>query len=186
MRVLIAFSAFLFASFPAFADINIAGQLRDAIDAGRFRLDAQLILPFAGAESARPHYELLIRMIDDEGHTIGPDRFMSAAQRYQLMPAIDRWVLSKTIEMLKPHAELLAGRSIAFAINFSGQSLSDEAFPDFLDALILCGIGKLGASCQSEGGRVAHRALTVFTRLTERPRQGPPLEAQPNSPLDCV
>ena len=115
-----------------FADINIASQLRDAIDAGRFRLDAQLILPFAGAESARPHYELLIRMIDDEGHTIGPDRFMSAAQRYQLMPAIDRWVLTKTIEMLHPHAELLAGKSIAFAINFSGQSLSDESFPDFL------------------------------------------------------
>jgi diguanylate cyclase (GGDEF)-like protein len=115
-----------------FADINIASQLREAIDAGRFRLDAQLILPFAGAESARPHYELLIRMIDDEGHTIGPDRFMSAAQRYQLMPAIDRWVLTKTIEMLQPHAELLAGMSIAFAINFSGQSLNDESFPDFL------------------------------------------------------
>ena len=115
-----------------FADINIASQLRDAIDAGRFRLDAQLILPFAGAESARPHYELLIRMIDDEGHTVGPDRFMSAAQRYQLMPAIDRWVLTKTIEMLQPHAELLAGKSIAFAINFSGQSLNDDSFPDFL------------------------------------------------------
>ena len=115
-----------------FADINIASQLRDAIDSGRFRLDAQLILPFAGAESARPHYELLIRMIDDEGHTIGPDRFMSAALRYQLMPAIDRWVLTKTIEMLQPHAELLGGKSISFAINFSGQSLNDETFPDFL------------------------------------------------------
>ena len=115
-----------------FADINIASQLRDAIDAGRFRLDAQLILPFAGAESARPHYELLLRMIDDDGHTIGPDRFMSAAQRYQLMPAIDRWVITKTIEMLQPHSELLAGKSIAFAINFSGQSLNDESFPDFL------------------------------------------------------
>jgi diguanylate cyclase (GGDEF)-like protein len=115
-----------------FADINIASQLREAIDAGRFRLDAQLILPFAGAESARPHYELLIRMIDDDGHTIGPDRFMSAALRYQLMPAIDRWVLTKTIEMLQPHAELLASKSLAFAINFSGQSLNDESFPDFL------------------------------------------------------
>ena len=115
-----------------FADINIAGRLREAIDAGRFRLDAQLILPFAGAESARPHYELLIRMIDDDGKTIGPDRFMSAAQRYQLMPAIDRWVLMKTIEMLQPHAALLASKTLAFAINFSGQSLNDEAFPDFL------------------------------------------------------
>jgi diguanylate cyclase (GGDEF)-like protein len=115
-----------------FADINIASQLRDAIDSGRFRLDAQLILPFAGAERARPHYELLIRMIDDEGRTIGPDRFMSAALRYQLMPAIDRWVLTRTLELLQPHAELLAGKSISFAINFSGQSLNDESFADFL------------------------------------------------------
>ena len=115
-----------------FTDINVAGQLHEAIDAGRFRLDAQLILPFAGAESARPHYELLIRMIDDEGRTIGPDRFMSAAQRYQLMPAIDRWVLNKTIEMLEPQEALLSNKSIAFAINFSGQSLNDESFPEFL------------------------------------------------------
>jgi diguanylate cyclase (GGDEF)-like protein len=121
-----------------FADINIAGQLRDAIDAGRFRLDAQLILPFAGAESARPHYELLIRMIDDDGHTLGPDRFMSAAQRYQLMPAIDRWVLNRTIEMLQPHAGLLAGKALAFAINFSGQSLNDDEFPDFLLERVAC------------------------------------------------
>ena len=121
-----------------FADINIAGQLRDAIDAGRFRLDAQLILPFGGVESARPHYELLIRMIDDDGHTLGPDRFMSAAQRYQLMPAIDRWVLNKAIEMLQPHAELLGGKALSFAVNFSGQSLNDDEFPAFLLERVAC------------------------------------------------
>jgi len=115
-----------------FADINIAAQLREAIDAGRFRLDAQLILPFAGSENARPHYELLLRMIDDEGKTRGPDRFMSAANRYQLMPVIDRWVIDKAIELLKPHAQLLAGKAVSFAINFSGQSLNDETFPDLL------------------------------------------------------
>jgi diguanylate cyclase (GGDEF)-like protein len=121
-----------------FADINIAGRLRAALDAGRFRLDSQLILPFAGAERARPHYELLIRMVDDDGQSVGPDRFMSAALRYQLMPAIDRWVLDKTIEMLQPHAELLAGKTLAFAINFSGQSLSDAAFPDYLLQQVAC------------------------------------------------
>jgi EAL domain-containing protein (putative c-di-GMP-specific phosphodiesterase class I) len=112
--------------------------LRAALDAGRFRLDSQLILPFAGAERARPHYELLIRMIDDDGQTVGPDRFMSAAQRYQLMPAIDRWVLDKTIAMLQPHAELLAGKTLSFAINFSGQSLNDAAFPDYLLQQVAC------------------------------------------------
>ncbi len=115
-----------------FDDINIAGQLREAIDAGRLRLDAQLILPFAAADSPRPHFELLLRMVDEDGRTVGPDRFLSAANRYQLMPEIDRWVINKAIELLKPQAALLAGRSISFAINFSGQSLNDEDFTDFL------------------------------------------------------
>ena len=115
-----------------FDDINIAAHLRDAITAGRLRLDAQLILPFASGQHAKPHYELLLRMIGEDGGTVGPDRFLSAAHRYQLMPAIDRWVIDKAIEQLKPHAALLAKGSVAFAINFSGQSLSDEEFSDFL------------------------------------------------------
>ena len=78
-----------------FADINIAGQLREAIAAGRLRLDAQLILPFAGAESARPHYELLLRMIDEDGKTVGPGPLPLRRQRYQLMPHIDRWVVNQ-------------------------------------------------------------------------------------------
>ena len=115
-----------------FADINIAGQLRAAIDAGRLVLYSQLILPFACAENPRPHFEILLRMHDEDGRTIGPDRFLSAANRYQLMPEIDRWVITKAIELLRPQAELLSGRAVTFAINFSGQSLNDEEFVDFL------------------------------------------------------
>jgi diguanylate cyclase (GGDEF)-like protein len=120
-----------------FDDINIGTKLREAIEAGRLRLDAQLILPFnAGSEQNKPHYELLLRMIGEKGETIGPDRFLSAANRYQLMPAIDRWVVDKTIELLKPHVELLQSSNFVFAINFSGQSLSDEEFSDFLASRI--------------------------------------------------
>lgn len=115
-----------------FDDINIAARLRDAITASRLRLDAQLILPFASGQHSKPHYELLLRMIGEDGGTVGPDRFLSAANRYQLMPAIDRWVIDNAIEQLKPHAELLDNGSVSFAINFSGQSLSDEEFSDFL------------------------------------------------------
>ena len=115
-----------------FADINIAGQLRTAIDAGRLQLYSQLIVPFACAENPRPHFELLLRMLDEDGRTIGPDRFLSAANRYQMMPEIDRWVINQAIELLKPQAQLLAGHTVAFAINFSGQSLNDEGFVDFL------------------------------------------------------
>ena len=114
------------------ADIGIATQLREAIDAGRLHLAAQLILPFAAAESARPHFELLLRMTDAGGKTVGPDSFLSAATRYQLMPVIDRWVVNHVIEALQPRAGVLEGKALGFSINFSGQSLNDDAFSDML------------------------------------------------------
>jgi EAL domain-containing protein (putative c-di-GMP-specific phosphodiesterase class I) len=80
-------------------------------------------------------------MISPDGKTVGPDRFMSAAVRYQLMPVIDRWVVEKTIASLKPHAALLANRPLGFAINCSGQSLSDDDFHDFIsEALVTSGL----------------------------------------------
>jgi diguanylate cyclase (GGDEF)-like protein len=116
-----------------FTDITTAGELREAIASNRFRLDAQLIQPLAEASASHPpHFELLLRMIGMNGETVGPDRFLSAARRYQLMPAIDRWVVSQAIEMLKPHAAQLAHRPVVFSINFSGQSLGDDEFADFL------------------------------------------------------
>ncbi|MBV8343334.1 MAG: EAL domain-containing protein, partial [Gammaproteobacteria bacterium] len=115
-----------------FADIGMAGRLHEAIAAGRLHLYAQLILPLATAASARPHYELLLRMTDEEGKTVGPDSFMSAAMRYQLMPVIDRWVINHVIEALKPRATILEGKALGFAINFSGQSLSDDDVCDML------------------------------------------------------
>jgi diguanylate cyclase (GGDEF)-like protein len=115
-----------------FADINIAGRLHDAISAGRFRLDAQLILPFGRSTHLKPHYELLVRMLDEDGTAAGPDSFMSAAVRYQLMQSIDRWVIETAIGRFKAHAETFSGVPLSFAINFSGQSLNDESFGEFL------------------------------------------------------
>ncbi|MBS0580340.1 MAG: bifunctional diguanylate cyclase/phosphodiesterase [Proteobacteria bacterium] len=115
-----------------FADIGISEQLRDAIEHGRLHLYAQLILPFASAETARPHYELLLRMRDEKGQNVGPDSFLSAATRYQLMPVIDRWVVNHVIDALQPRAGVLEGRALGFCVNFSGQSLNDDSFGDML------------------------------------------------------
>jgi diguanylate cyclase (GGDEF)-like protein len=155
-----------------FTDINIAGRLREAIAEDRLRLEAQLITPLSAAgPHARPHYELLLRMIDEDGHTLGPDRFLSAANRYQLMPTIDRWVIEKAIELLKPHAELLSGHAVSFAINFSGQSLNDDDFGDFL----LSRIGGSGIDPSTfcfeltENATIANiaRAETIMRRLRQ-------------------
>jgi len=115
-----------------FTDINVATDVRAALAENRLRLEAQMILPFVDGPHAKPHYELLLRMLDPEGNTIGPDRFLSAALRYQMMPTIDRWVISTVIELLRPRRELLSNAPVVFTINFSGQSLTDEEFPDYV------------------------------------------------------
>jgi diguanylate cyclase (GGDEF)-like protein len=115
-----------------YEDVNIAPMLRAAISENRLRLDAQLIAPMGGSGSGPPHFELLLRMIDDNGETIGPARFMSAAVRYQLMPAVDRWVIQEAVRLLTPHAELLADCPVVFTINVSGQSLGEVGFADLV------------------------------------------------------
>ncbi|HWG76158.1 MAG TPA: GGDEF domain-containing protein [Steroidobacteraceae bacterium] len=117
-----------------FSDINLISDLRAAVAEQRLQLNAQSIVPLQGGGPA--HFEILLRMIDEKGAVVGPDHFMSAAKRYQLMPTIDRWVIGRAIEMLRPHAKLLETGSTVFAINFSGQSLQDADFTEHVAKLI--------------------------------------------------
>jgi diguanylate cyclase (GGDEF)-like protein len=118
-----------------FTDINLITSLRAAINEDRLKLCAQLIAPLGGHGGA-PHFEILLRMIGDNGEIVGPDHFMSAAHRYQLMPTLDRWVISHAIAMLKPHAEYLKNSPVVFSINFSGQSLQDAEFTEYVAQLV--------------------------------------------------
>jgi diguanylate cyclase (GGDEF)-like protein len=119
-----------------YEDINIAPTLRAALTEGRVRMDAQLIAPLPGNGGDKPHFELLMRMIDDKGEILGPGRFLSAAKRYQLMPEVDRWVIGETLGKLAPHAQLLADAPVVFTVNLSGQSLGEEQFVDDMVAKI--------------------------------------------------
>ncbi len=115
-----------------FSDIDVVARVREALTHNRLRLHAQPIAPFKESAHKPPHYELLLRMIDRDGSALGPDTFLSAAVRYQMMADIDRWVVRRAIALLKPYAQQLQTRPMVFSINFSGQSLGDDEFPDFL------------------------------------------------------
>jgi diguanylate cyclase (GGDEF)-like protein len=118
-----------------FTDINLIADLRGAIADSRLELSAQLIVPL-GTHRGPPHFEVLLRMVGENGEIVGPDHFMSAAHRYQLMPTLDRWVIARSIEILKPHAEVLSASQIVFNINFSGQSLQDAGFTEYVVQLV--------------------------------------------------
>jgi diguanylate cyclase (GGDEF)-like protein len=112
-------------------DIMVIGKLREALDSDGFRLDAQPILPLRD-NYGRPRFELLIRMLGERGEMIPPGKFLSSAERYQLMPTIDRWVVRRACELLGAYSASVGEEFARFAINLSGQSLQDESFLGFV------------------------------------------------------
>ena len=112
-------------------DVMVIGKLREALGNDNFRLDAQPILPLRG-NYGRPRFELLIRMLGDRGEIIPPSKFISAAERYQLMPTVDRWVVRRACQLLGAHSASVGEEIARFAINLSGQSLQDESFLPFV------------------------------------------------------
>ena len=114
-------------------ELSWVSQISRALEEDRMRLYFQPIIPL---ESGRfpVHYEMLVRMIDDDGTTVPPMAFLPAAERYNLMPTLDRWVVSTMLKTFGP------GRSgpahAVYVANLSGQSLSDDGFLAFvLDCL---------------------------------------------------
>ncbi len=106
--------------------------LKKALQQDRFRMHAQPIHPLRIDDFKKPfyHYELLIRLSDENGNPIPPDEFISAAEYYSMMPTLDRWVIKKVFKQLSsiPEQKPLP----VFAINLSGQSLNDPQFLDFI------------------------------------------------------
>ncbi|QKT03884.1 EAL domain-containing protein [Ectothiorhodospiraceae bacterium 2226] len=140
--------------------------IRKAIDEDRFVLHAQ---PIAALDPDRaghsPHVEVLVRMLDEEGATVPPMAFIPAAERYDLMPEIDRWVIRSTFSMIE------GGRpdGLVCAINVSGASICDDDFLDFvLTELERSGVDPEGICFEiTETAAVANlsrarRAITVL------------------------
>ena len=86
--------------------------------------------------SAGDHWEILVRMRADDGGIIPPMAFIPAAERYHVMPTIDRWVLGRSFELIAEYTKILEDRGPIFNFNLSGQSLSDDKFWKFAIDLI--------------------------------------------------
>jgi diguanylate cyclase (GGDEF)-like protein len=116
-------------------DIIVVQALHEALAADRFALFAQPILPLC-AEHTEPRFEFLLRMVSENSELLPPEKFLSAAERYQLLPAIDRWVVKNALAALAGHAGALAGRAMRFSMNISGASIASEEFLEFLEGSI--------------------------------------------------
>ncbi|MCH7509040.1 MAG: EAL domain-containing protein [Proteobacteria bacterium] len=105
--------------------------IQQALRDDNFYLYCQRIQPLRGRGKS-PHFEILLRGIDHDGKPIAPSEFLSHAEHSRLMPAIDRWVIRQTLDLLGKHRVVLTESKSLFAINLSGQSLCDSGFLDFV------------------------------------------------------
>ncbi len=117
------------------SDLDQVNHLQSALIDDRFELFAQRIDSLRGEENSY-RYEILVRMRDQDGSLLPPDKFLSAAERYQLMAAIDRWVIRHTLDALSASDNLLEISLGSFSLNVSAQSLADDGFVDFVEARI--------------------------------------------------
>lgn len=107
------------------------GRIRQALEEDRFVLYSQPILPLAPGLQTKMHCEILLRLKDENDQIVPPVAFIPAAERYGLMPAIDRWVIRNALALHAQRARSGVEDEI-YAINLSGTSMGDVDFLPFV------------------------------------------------------
>ncbi len=113
-------------------DMQLVADIQQALDDNEFELLAQPITSLKSSQD-RPRFEILLRMRDRDGKRVPSSAFFSAAERYRMMPQIDRWVVSATLTELSKYSDSVDARGALFSINLSGQSLGDDDILEFIE-----------------------------------------------------
>ena len=114
-------------------EMQWVSKLTRACEESRFELFYQPIVPIGANPYDREHFELMLRLRDESGAIIMPVEFIPAAERYNVMPSIDRWVVRQALDQLV-HRGGSGLRPYTIAVNLSGTSLNDERFLEYLIA----------------------------------------------------
>ncbi len=112
-------------------DMEWIGKINRAVEENRFILYYQPIVPLGKNAILRPKLEILLRLVNEDGSIARPDEFIPAAERYNLMPQIDRWVVEnsmRSFRILQDQKSPLVDS--VFSVNLSGPSLLDETLID--------------------------------------------------------
>jgi len=112
-------------------EMEWVSRIYRAMSENQFCLYAQAIKCLDRGTGEGRHYEILLRIIDDDGVMIAPGAFLPAAERYNLIAELDRWVVTETIKLIVANPAFM--ESVGFiSINLSGKTLTDESFLGFL------------------------------------------------------
>jgi len=147
-------------------EMQWVSRINRACEEDRLMLLCQPIVPIRPGVEALRHFELLLRMRDENGQLVQPSEFIPAAERFNLMPAIDRWVVRQACANLI-HRRSDAGRRAPFtlAINVSPTTINDEHFLDFVIAEITAADMSPGALCFELTETAAMTSLAASTHF---------------------
>ena len=112
------------------------GVLREALDENRFELAFQTIKPLSTLTKEGYRYEILLRLRDIDGNLQSPSEFIAAAENYNFMSQLDRWVVKTYCQWLASNPNHLMHLSSA-SINLCGQSLVDRSMHSYIENTIL-------------------------------------------------
>ena len=148
-------------------DMDWAAKLGEAFHNGRLQLFAQPIRAL-GASGGGSHYEVLLRLRDEHPPPVEPAMFLPAAERYDLMPHVDRWVFEKTIAWLSSDRAQIDHLELC-SLNVSQRSLADEGFRNYALSLLSSTAVPAYKLCIeiSESGAMAnlHNTLSFMDKL---------------------
>ena len=116
-------------------EIQWVQRIERALDNNQFCLYAQKIVSLSIKGGHKSKYEILLRLIGDEGQVISPSAFLPAAEHFNLATKIDCWVIKATLDWFNDHPDELDAID-SFSVNLSGQSLADEKIQPFIIKLI--------------------------------------------------
>ena len=109
-------------------EMKWASELTQALQNDNFELHRQTIQPINEKIKPTVFYEILVRMRDKEQELLMPGSFITAAERYNLMPTLDRWVIKNTFKYLASESN----KDVIYFINISGLSFNDNDFHQFV------------------------------------------------------
>ncbi len=108
-------------------------RINRALDDDKLKLRCQLIQPLDESSETGSHYEILLGVTDeDEDVLVPPDKFIAAAERYNRMHDVDRWVVRNTLDWMESNPQKMAAIE-KISINLSGSTINDDYFLEFLN-----------------------------------------------------
>jgi diguanylate cyclase (GGDEF)-like protein/PAS domain S-box-containing protein len=146
-------------------EMQWVSRINRAIEENRFELHCQPIVPIRSGVEALRHFELLLRMRDEQGRLVKPSEFIPAAERYNLMPAIDRWVVHQACTRLARRRGDTCGEHFMLGINISATTLNDEQFLEFVLSELSGADVAPGAICFELTEGAAMTSLAAATRF---------------------